>query len=317
VTTGKLKVVFMGSPEFAVPSLQALAAAPSVELLCVASQPDSAKGRGRTVSPTPVRAAARELGLPTMVMTKGNYEASVGKISDLALDLIVVVAFGLILKEDLLELPPLGCVNLHASLLPKYRGVSPIQAAILAGDEETGCTTIQMDQGIDTGDILLSAKVPIHLDDTAASLAIELAKVGGDLLVRTVEGLGEGSIQPRGQDPDAGTYTKKIRKQHGLIDWSRPSDYLERFARAMSPWPSAYTFAGTKRLIILEAAALPAVEGREEPGTVLSLQPFRVACGGGALEIRRLKPEGKQQLTAEAFAAGTSLRAGDVLGIIR
>jgi methionyl-tRNA formyltransferase len=309
-----LKVVFMGSPDFAVPSLKALAATPGVELLCVASQPDSAKGRGRTVSPTPVRAAALALGLPTMVMTKGNYNESVRKLSELAPDLIVVVAFGLILKADLLEMPALGCVNVHASLLPKYRGVSPIQAAILAGDEETGCTTIQMDRGIDTGDILLATKVPIRPDDTAGSLAAALADAGGDLAVRTVEGLRSGTVHPRRQNPDEGTYTKKIRKEHGRIDWDRPCDYMERFVRAMSPWPSAYTFAGTKRLIILEAAAVPAFEGGEAPGTVLSLQPFRVACGGGALDIRRLKPEGKQQVSAGAFAAGTSLRAGDVLG---
>jgi len=311
---GKSKVVFMGSPEFAVPSLRALAASRHVELLRVVSQPDSAKGRGRDVSPTPVRAAAMDLGIPTMVMTKATYEECVQIISMLSPDMIAVVAFGLILKEDLLELPPLGCVNLHASLLPNYRGVSPIQAAILAGDDETGCTTIRMDRGIDTGDILLTERVAIHPEDTAGSLAIRLADAGGELLVRTVDGLRDGSIDPRVQDVNAGTYTKKIRKEHGRIDWNRPCDWLERFVRAMSPWPSAYTFAGKKRLILLRTRALPGEESGKEPGSVLSLNPFRVACGRGTMEILRLKPEGRQELAAEAYAAGSALRNGDRLG---
>lgn len=313
MTTGKSKVVFMGSPEFAVPSLKALAASSQVELLCIATQPDRAKGRGRSVSPTPVRTAAGAMGLPSLVVTKDNYAESVRKIAGLAPDLIVVVAFGLILKEDLLDMPAMGCVNLHASLLPKYRGVSPIQAALLAGDGETGCTTIQMDRGIDTGDILLAETVPISPDDTAGSLSATLADMGGGLVVRTLEGLRDGSIRPRKQDIAAGTYTKKIRKEHGRIDWNQPCDWLERFVRAMSPWPSAYTFAGNKRLIVLEAAPVAVSGGRVPSGTVLSMTPFRVACGSGALEIRRLKPEGRQPLAADAYAAGASLRAGDVL----
>jgi methionyl-tRNA formyltransferase len=247
-------------------------------------------------------------------MTKDSYTDSVREISELTPDLIVVVAFGLILKADLLELPPLGCVNLHASLLPRYRGTSPIQAAIQSGDVETGCTTIRMDQGIDTGPMLLSEKVPIRPDDTAGSLAVTLSRVGGGLIVRTVQGLRDGSIVPCKQDPDAGSYTKKIKKEHGRIDWNRPCDWMDRFVRAMSPWPSAFTFAGKKRLIVLEAAAVPNNESNERPGTILSLSPFQVACGGGALEIARLKPEGKQQLAADAYTAGASLRIGDILG---
>jgi methionyl-tRNA formyltransferase len=310
---GKSNVVFMGSPEFAVPSLQALAASAHVNLLRVVTQPDRAKGRGRSVSPTPVRTAARELGLPTMVMTKESYGESVREICGLSPDLIAVVAFGLILKSDLLELPPLGCVNLHASLLPKYRGVSPIQAAILAGDDETGCTTIRMDRGIDTGDILLAEKVPIGPDDTAGSLSAALAKIGAGLMVRTLEDLRSGSIDPQKQNVDAGTYTKKIRKEHGRMDWKRPCDWMERFVRAMSPWPSAFTFRGEKRLIVLDASAIPGNESGKHPGTILCISPLQVACGQGALAIRRLKPEGKQELAADAYAAGAQLRIGDVL----
>jgi methionyl-tRNA formyltransferase len=304
----------MGSPDFAVPSLQALAASPEATILFVVTQPDRAKGRGRAVSPTPVRAAANELGLPSMVMTKQNYGEAVKKIAGLSPDLIVVVAFGLILKTDLLDMPPLGCVNLHASLLPKYRGVSPIQAALLAGDEETGCTTIRMDSGIDTGDILLAEKVTIKPYDTAGSLSATLAEIGGGLIVRTVQALRNKSIDPCKQDVKAGSYTKKIRKEHGRIDWERSCEWMERFIRAMSPWPSAFTFLDKKRLIVLEAAAVPGDESQEPPGTIVSVKPFQVSCGRGALEIVRLKPEGKQQLAAEAYAAGTSLNIGDVLG---
>ncbi|MFH1755780.1 MAG: methionyl-tRNA formyltransferase [Candidatus Latescibacterota bacterium] len=314
MTKGKLNVVFMGSPEFAVPSLHALAQAPDIDILSVVTQPDREKGRGRAVCPTPVRAAAQQMGLPSMVMTKDGYAESVTQISRLFADAIVVVAFGLILKQDLLDMPPAGCINLHASLLPEYRGVSPIQAAILAGDDETGCTTIHMDRGIDTGDILLCERVAITPEDTAHSLAVRLSQVGGHLIVRTLRGLRQGTIQAVRQDTTAGSYTKKIHKEHGQIDWTQPCDWIARFIRAMSPWPSAYTFLHKKRLIVLDAAAVAGDAGKPPPGSILSVSPFIVACGSGAIEIRQVKSEGKTSVTAEAFTAGTRLREGDALG---
>ncbi len=304
----------MGSPEFAVPILEALDRCREINVVCVVTQPDRARGRGRQVLPTPVRAAANRLGFPSLVMTKENYRDVVKEIAAFLPDVIVVAAFGVILKDDLLELPRLGCVNLHASLLPKYRGVSPIQAAILAGDETTGCTTILMDRGIDTGDILLSASEKIFTDDTLKSLGIRLSELGSDLVIRTLMGLREGSITPRKQDLEAGSYTKKIRKEHGQVDWTQPADRIWRHVRAMYPWPAAYTFCAGKRLILIDVAADLEDDHEKTPGTVLSLKPFRVACGGGALEIKMLKPEGKFVLEANAFAAGTSIRPGDILG---
>ncbi len=304
----------MGSPEFAVPTLEALAACPDVDVVQVVTQPDRAKGRGRTVSPTPVKVVAKKLGYPVMVMTREGYGARAREIAAIQPDVIVVVAFGLILKEDLLGLPKLGCVNLHGSLLPKYRGVSPIQAAILAGDEVTGCTTILMDRGIDTGDMLLTERIEILPEDTAQSLGERISRAGAGLIVRTLLELRSGSITRQKQDPDAGTYTKKIRKEQGLVSWTKTAEEISRLVRAMYPWPTAYTFHSGKRLILLGVRPLAQEASDAPPGSVLSLVPFRVACGSGTLEIQRLKPEGKRALDAPAFAPGSKIRPGDILG---
>ncbi len=314
MSTKKLKVVFMGSPEFAVPTLEALCGCPDIEVIGAVTQPDRPRGRGRTVSPTPVRAVAERFGVPVSVMTKENYASAAREIASLSPDAIVVVAFGIILKEDLLELPHLGCVNLHASLLPKYRGVSPIQAALLAGDEETGCVTILMDRGIDTGDILLSEPMRIEPDDTAGSLGKRLAAAGSDLVVRTLIGLRDGRIVPRKQDPHSGSYTKKIRKENGQVDWKLGPDAISRLIRAMNPWPGAFTFLSGKRLILSEGRTMSHEPPGKPPGTVLSLAPFVVACGEGTLEIPRLKPEGRREMTAREFLSGSAVEVGEVLG---
>jgi methionyl-tRNA formyltransferase len=304
-------IVFMGSPEFAVTTLDALRRAAGFEVVRVVTQPDRPKGRGQRLAPTPVKAYAIEHGLPVGTMTKADYAEVVAGLRALDPDFVVVASFGIILKKDLLELPRRGCVNLHASLLPKYRGVSPIQAAILAGDAETGCTTMLMDEGIDTGAMLLSTRVPVDPVDTAATLERKLAAAGGPLVIKTLAGILNGSVKPAAQDDARATYTKKVRKEHGAIDWTKSAAAIERQVRAMLPWPTAYTGFSGKRLIVLEAAVSAGATG--PPGAVLSEKPFVVAAGEGALEIRRVKVEGKAEMTARALLSGYRLKPGDRL----
>ncbi|HEX6791328.1 MAG TPA: methionyl-tRNA formyltransferase [Candidatus Krumholzibacteria bacterium] len=307
------RIVFMGSPDFAVPSLDALHASGRYAPRLVVSQPDRPRGRGRAVDPTAVRARAIALGIPTMTMTKETYAAGVEVIRDVQPDAIIVVAFGLILRTDLLQLPPHGCVNVHASLLPRHRGVSPIQAAILAGDAVTGCTTMRIDEGVDTGNMLLRAETPIAPDDTAGTLTARLAQIGAELLVRTLDGVFDGTVHEVPQSPEGVTLTKKIRKRHGLIDWSQDAVNLERRIRAMTPWPSAYTFHHGRRLQI-DAARVGSVDAAGiTPGTMISVDPLVVACGDGSLEIRALRPEGRRSMTPTEFRLGNALEPGEVL----
>lgn len=317
-------VVFMGSPQFALPALEALNASGRYKPLLVVSQPDKKKGRGKILMPTPCKAMAHDLGITCQVMSKGNYVDVVAEIARLKPDFVVVAAFGIILKEDLLNLPRCGCINIHASLLPKYRGASPIQAALLAGDEETGCTTMRMDAGIDTGEILLQESLKIEPDDNAGTLSFRLALLGADLLVRTLDGIQDGSVVGVAQDDLSASYTKMIKKSDGEIDWSLDSEALERRIRAMTPWPSAFTFCRGKRLIVAEAVAeasdwveLPPAgldASAIEPGVVLSLDPLTVACGEGAMVLERVKPEGRKEMHSESFLAGNPLEVGERLG---
>ena len=314
----------MGSPEFALPALEALNTSGRYKPLLVVSQPDKKTGRGKIIKPTPCKELAQDLGITCQVMSKGNYVDVVGEIARLEPDFVVVAAFGIILKEDLLNLPRCGCINIHASLLPKYRGASPIQAALLAGDEETGCTTMKMDAGIDTGEILLQESLKIEPDDSAGTLSFRLALMGAGLLVRTLDGIQDGSVKGVAQDDSLASYTKMIKKSDGQIDWSLDSQALERRIRAMTPWPSAFTFYHGKRLIVVEAVAVSAdwvdlpVGGLDvaaaEPGLVLSHDPLTVACGEGAMVLERVKPEGRKEMHSESFLAGHALEVGEKLG---
>ncbi len=300
----------MGSPDFAVPSLDALVESGRFAPQLVVSQPDRPRGRGRDVSPTPVRQRAIDLGIPSVTMSKETYAGGVRAIAKLGPDIVVVVAFGLILRRDLLELPKYGCINVHASLLPKYRGVSPIQAAILAGDAVTGCTTMHIDEGVDTGDILLQEETPILDTDTAGTLFERLAVIGAQLLVTTLDGLVDGSVTAQSQAHDQATHTKKVRKEHGAIDWKRDAAYLERHVRAMHPWPTAYTFHRGGRVIIEGAGIGPKSPSRA--GSLVALDPLAVATGDGTLELRVVRPEGRRAMTAKEFVAGYRLKVGDL-----
>ena len=304
------RIVFMGSPDFAVPSLDALQSSGRYAPRLVVSQPDRPRGRGRAVDPTPVRRRAIDLGIPTLTMTKETYAEGVAEIRKHDPEVIVVVAFGLILRRDLLDMPSHGCINVHASLLPRHRGVSPIQAAILAGDTVTGCTTMRIDEGVDTGNMLLRSKTAIKREDNAGTLTARLASKGARLLVRTLDGVFDGSIKETPQDPAGATLTKKIRKHHGLIDWSKDAASLVRLVRAMTPWPSAYTFHHGRRVII--DSVTERLAGGVGPGTVMSEDPLVVACGQGALEIATLRPEGRRAMTPAEYRLGNPLAKGDV-----
>ena len=303
----------MGSPDFAVPTLAALIAAPEFDVVRVVTQPDRPKGRGKKLAPTPVKALAQEHALPVMDMTRENYDEVSKELAALEPDFIVVVAFGIILKPDLLELPKYACVNLHASLLPKYRGVSPILKAVLLGEPETGCTTMVVDEGIDTGDALLTVTTPIAPNDTTGSVESRLAELGAPLMVKTLLGLVDGSVTRKPQDDSQSSYAKKIRKRHGRINWTKSAVEIERRIRAMQPWPTAFTGIDGRRLIVLEAEVVEGGATAAAPGTVLSVSPLTVATGGGTLELVRVKPEGKKEMPASAFVAGSRLQPGAVL----
>jgi methionyl-tRNA formyltransferase len=245
-------------------------------------------------------------------MTADDYSVVVEELAALKPDFIVVASFGVILKSDLLNLPKHGCVNLHASLLPKYRGMSPIQAAILAGEEKTGCTTMMMDQGVDTGDTLLAESIDIRPDETAGQLERRLAELGAPLVVKTLLGILDGTVKPIEQDDSLATRTRRITKGSGRIDWTQDAGSISRKIRAMLPWPTAYTVWSGRRLIILEARALP--DTRSESGTVVSVSPLVIGTGNGGLEVHAVKVEGRREMAAKAFVAGYHLKIGDRIG---
>lgn len=312
MSQSRVKVVFMGSPDFALPSLEALVQSGRYHPTLVVTQPDRQRGRGKRVQPTPVKSRALELGIEVAEMSKANYEEQVARIASIGPEIVVVVAFGIIVKEDLLRLPRYGCVNVHASLLPRHRGVSPVQAAILSGDSETGCSTMMIDAGVDTGDVLLQEKTAIAPDDTAGTLGDRLSKLGAGLLVRTLDGLLDGTVAPTPQDDALSTYARKIKKDHGAVDWRLDAPAIERRIRAMSPWPTAYTFVRGRRLIIERASLARGAHAAADPGTVVSLRPLVVACGGGHIELGRVKPEGKNSMDPDAFLSGYELTVGDL-----
>lgn len=309
---GSLRVVFMGTPALAVATLDALAA--RHDLMLVVTQPDREVGRGRQLRESPVKRRALELGAPVHQPATLREPGSRAPLVDARPDVAVVVAYGLLLPPEVLEIPRLGCVNLHASLLPRHRGASPIQAAILAGDATSGVTTMLMDEGLDTGPILLQAPVPVRDDDTAGSLGQRLATVGAELVVETLEGLVSGTLQPRPQDPAAATTTRLIRKEDGQIDWSAATAVIERQVRAFQPWPSAYTFVDGTRLQVWAAEA--GAETEAAPGTVVRAdEHLEVACGDGRrLRLLQVQRAGGRPVSAADFLRGFPVELGSALG---
>ncbi len=304
------KIVFMGSPEFAVPTLRRLCSAYNV--ICVFTQPDKAKGRGRALTPTPVKKEAQRYGIPVAHLDTMPSEQAVEFIAGLRPDFIIVVAFGHILPDSILKIPPMGCVNLHASLLPRHRGPSPISAAILAGDAKTGVTTMLMDEGIDTGDILLSRSIEIGDRDTAGTLHDKLAEEGSVLMLETLEGLLSHKIVPTKQDHSKATYSRLLSKGDGKIEWQRDAEYLARLVRAMNPWPGAFCEFKGQSLKILDAVW---TTGSGTPGIIEKIdgEVVAVGTGSGRLNLNIVQPSGKSPMTAGAYARGRRLKIGDSL----
>jgi methionyl-tRNA formyltransferase len=306
-----LRVVFMGTPDFAVPALRAVADAH--EVVCVYTQPPRPAGRGKKERPSPVHQTAEALGLPVRHPATLKDPADREAFSALGADVAVVAAYGLILPRPVLDAPRLGCVNIHASLLPRWRGAAPIQRAIMAGDAETGLTIMQMEAGLDTGPMLLSVKTPIGSDTTAGALHDTLAALGAPLILEALEGLAAGVLTAVPQPEDGVTYAAKIDKAESRIDWTRPAPDLDRHVRGLSPVPGAFFEHDGERVRVLVATPEDGRAGTA-PGTVLDDAP-RVACADGtALRLDRLQRAGKGPVDAAAFLRGRPLPSGTVLG---
>lgn len=312
----RLRLAFMGTPEFAVPALDALAEA-GHEIAAVYSQPPRPAGRGQQTRASPVQGFAEARGWPLRTPVSLKDAGEQAAFAALGLEAAVVVAYGLILPPPVLAAPRLGCLNIHASLLPRWRGAAPIQRAILAGDAESGVTIMRMDEGLDTGPMLLAESLPIGPTTTAAALHDSLAALGARLIVEALEGLVAGRLTPRPQPAEGVTYAAKLSRAESALDWRRPAAELERQVRAFSPWPGATAEMSGETVKVL-AAELAAGEPDAAPGTVLDggLEgALTVACGEGALRVTRLQRAGKAAMDAEAFLRGFALTPGTRLAL--
>lgn len=305
-----MSIIFFGTPEFAVPSLKALIRSGETISLVV-TQSDKVKGRGHKLSPPPVKVAALEAGLRVAQPGSLRDEMFLRDMSSLAPEFIIVVAYGKILPKQVLELPGRGCVNVHASLLPKYRGAAPIAWSIIRGEEKTGISTMLMDEGLDTGPVLLQREIDISADDTAATLGLKLAEAGASLLTETLKGMRDGSVKPMPQTGEA-TYAPPLKKEDGLIDWSKSAAEISSFVRGMHPWPGAYCFIDDERVTLLKTMPLT---GEGKPGALLRLEKDRliIGTGRGVLAVMELQPSGKRPMPASAFIPGRKLTEGTFL----
>jgi methionyl-tRNA formyltransferase len=307
------RVVFMGTPEFAVPVLEALVG--QYQIVAVVTQPDQATGRGRRVEPSPIKKTALAHDLPLLQPPSLRRPEATAELKELAPDVIVVAAFGQILPTEVLAIPPHGCLNVHASLLPRYRGAAPIAAAILAGEEQTGITLMLMDEEMDTGPILAQAECKIEPQDTTGSLSVKLAHLGVDLLVETLPCWLDGRIAPQPQDDSLATYCQMITKKDGLLDWSLPATALWLRVRAYHPWPGTYTYWRGKLLKILRARPVTIGPSSEEPGRVISVDDgVAVVTGTHALLLEEIQLAGKKALAAQEFIRGQRGFIDSVLG---
>lgn len=309
-----MKVIFMGTPDFAVGALEAIIAA-GHQVTAVVTQPDKPKGRGKEMQVTPVKQCALEHGIPVFQPIKIKTPEAVAELKTYEADIFVVAAFGQILSKEILEMPPLGCVNIHASLLPKYRGAAPIQWAVLDGEKETGVTIMQMNEGLDTGDMLTRVIVPLDRKETGESLFDKLAEAGARLIVETLPQIEAGTLQPEPQDDSQSTYAKMIKKEMGKIDWKQESPVLERKVRGLNSWPSAYTTFRGKQMKIWEADVTGDTTDAA-PGTVTSVakDSIQVQTGDGSLVLKEIQLEGKKRMAVKDFLLGYPVTAGEILG---
>jgi methionyl-tRNA formyltransferase len=306
----KLRVIFMGTAAFSLPTLRALADAE--EVIAVVTQPDRPRGRGQEVAPPPAKELALALGLHVLQPERVKEPPVIAQLKELKPNLIVVAAFGQILPPPVLGIPPFGCINVHPSLLPKYRGAAPINWAIINGETRTGVTTYCMDEGMDTGPILLVREVKIKEDETAEELGEQLAAIGGALARETIQGLKEQSLQPIPQDEQGASYAPLLKKADGLIQWDEEAGRIKNQIRGMVPWPAAYTIWGDKRIKVFRAKV---GDGAGASGEIISVDSgLEVVCGTGSLIIEELQMEGGKRVGWDDFARGHRLTLGEKLG---
>lgn len=326
-----MRMLFMGTPDFAVPCLDALVKNGG-DVVGVVTQPDRPKGRGRQLAPSPVKVKAAQYGIPVYQPERIKTREFVDQLKAIRPDLIVVVAFGQLLSPEILDLPSYGCVNVHASLLPMYRGAAPIHRAVINGDKETGVTTMFMDSGLDTGDMILSQPIPIAEDDTVGIVHDKLAEAGAQLLLETIDAIKRGQAPRKPQEHSKATYAEMLKREHERIDWSRDAVSIRNLIRGMNPWPGAYTTLGDKVLKVWKAevltghgdAAVPgykAVPGDKavsgDAGKVLEIIPGRgliVQTGKERLLLQEIQLQGSRKLTVEEFLRGHPLQTGTCLG---
>jgi methionyl-tRNA formyltransferase len=305
-----MRIVFMGTPDFAVSTLKKLIESEH-EVIAVVTQPDRPKGRGREVTPSPIKQLAMDSGIPVLQPEKTKSPEFIASFKKLAPDITIVVAFGQILTKEVLDTPKYFSINLHSSLLPKYRGAAPINWAIINGETETGVTTMRMDEGMDTGDILLSRVVPIWDSDNSQTLHDTLKEEGASLVLETIGKLEDGTLTPMPQDDSKASYAAKLKKEDGLILWEKSARSIRDHIRGLEPWPGAYSFLDHKRIRICQAE-LGESEPDDLPGTIAKISDHSIAVGtsGGRLLITHLQAEGKKRMDVKSFLAGNKLETG-------
>lgn len=308
-----MKVIFMGTPDFSVGTLEALVAA-GHEVVLAVTQPDKPKGRGKEMQFTPVKECALKYNIPVFQPRRVREADCIEELRRYHADIMVVVAFGQILPKEILEMTAYGCVNVHASLLPKYRGAAPIQWSIIDGEGVTGVTTMQMDEGLDTGDMLLKTEIPIDAKETGGSLHDKLAEAGAKLCVETLQALQNKAVTPIPQGETTTAYAKMLNKQLGNIDWTQSAVAIERLIRGLTPWPSAYTNWNGKVMKIWDSEVVEGASG-EKPGTIVQVEKdaFYVQTGEGFLKVRMLQIPGKKKMDAGAFLRGYQVKTGELL----
>ena len=306
----KMKIIYMGTPDFSVAPLEAIIRA-GHEVTAVVTQPDKQKGRGKEVQMTPVKECALSHGIPVLQPVKIKEPEAVAELKKYPADIFVVAAFGQLLTEEILNMPKFGCINIHASLLPAYRGAAPIQRVIINGEEKTGVTIQQMAKGLDTGDMLLKKEISIDPKETGGSLHDKLSAAGAELIVEALSKIEKGEVVPEKQDDALSCYAKKLDKAMGLIDFDQNAVSIERLIRGLNPWPSAYTLYKGKTLKIWEADVVP-LEKKEEPGTVVFVAKdfFDIATKEGALRVKSLQLEGKKKVAVKDFLLGYEIVCG-------
>ncbi len=310
---GKMRIIFMGTPDFAVPALEALIQG-GHEVVAVVTQPDKPRGRGKAMQMPPVKETALKYGIPVMQPIRVREEQAVSQLRALKPDVIVVAAFGQILPRSILEIPKYGCLCIHASLLPKYRGAAPIQQAVMDGEEESGVTIMKMDEGVDTGDMLKKAAVLLDKKETGASLHDKLSALGGPLVLEVLEELEKGTAVAVPQPNEGSSYAKMLKKEMGNIDWTQSAVVIERLVRGLNSWPSAYTYFDGRTLKIWDADVEEERGEKRQPGTVAAVDKGRilVQTGDGILALKEVQLEGKKRMDAASFLRGYHVTEGMV-----